>query len=158
MTNPHQPPPTPVILSTLWIYVLLSTLFRDIHEIFRDGFIEELAMTGTVRGTHVTSTSLVVAGLFLQLPIAMVVAARLLPPRANRVANSVTAIAVAAGLLGLWPKDADDIVFGAFQLVGLAAIIVLSLRWPIRDADANASREVLQPPHDPTAHPGTNTV
>ena len=40
-------------LSTLWIFVLLNIIFRDIHEFFRPGLLEEM-MTGVVNGTQVT--------------------------------------------------------------------------------------------------------
>ncbi|MGB5756591.1 MAG: DUF6326 family protein [Acidimicrobiales bacterium] len=135
----------PELLSTIWIYVLLSTLLRDVHEIFRGGFIAELASQGTVNGTEVTETTLLVAGLVLQLPLAMVVASRVLPRQMNRVANIVAAVVLALGLLGIWPKDADDIVFGLFQLVGLAGIVVICYRWQPDDRDT----DTIGPP--PTA-------
>ena len=34
------------LLSTLWIFVLLNVIFRDLHEFFRAGMIEEI-ITGT---------------------------------------------------------------------------------------------------------------
>ena len=37
-------------------------LFRDVHEYLRDGFIAELANAGTVNGTEVTGTTLLVSG------------------------------------------------------------------------------------------------
>ncbi len=116
------------LLSTLWIYVLLSMLFRDMHEILREGFVAELAASGTVRGDEVTEATLVVSGFFLQLPLAMVVAARYLPFRWNRPANVVVAVVTALGQLVIWPKDGDDLVFGFFQVVGLAAIVFISTR------------------------------
>lgn len=121
------------LLSTLWIYVLLSMLFRDMHEILRQGFIEELATVGTVRGTEVSATTLVLSGLVLQLPLAMVVGSRLLPPRANRVANVVVAVVMSAGLLGTWPKDGDDLVFGGFQLLALLAVVAIAIRGRLLD-------------------------
>ena len=36
---------------------------------------------------------------------------------------------MALGVAGTWPKDADDIVFGIFQLASLTVIAVISLRW-----------------------------
>ena len=128
MTTRVQPQSTGNLLSTLWIYILLSMLFRDMHEILRQNFIEELATAGTVRGTEVSATTLVLSGFLLQLPLAMVVGSRLLPARANRVANVVVAVVMSAGLLGTWPKDGDDLIFGAFQLLGLLAIIVIGIR------------------------------
>ncbi len=119
----------PQLLSTIWISVLLSMLFRDVHEYLRDGFIAELASAVTVNGGEVTGTTLLVSGLVLQLPLAMVVLARVLPRQINRVANIIVATVMALGVAGTWPKDADDIVFGIFQLASLTVIAVISLRW-----------------------------
>jgi hypothetical protein len=57
----------------------LGLLFRDVHEILRRGFIEELANAATVYGVEVTQTTLVISGLVLQLPLAMVILVRVLP-------------------------------------------------------------------------------
>jgi hypothetical protein len=109
-------------------------LFRDVHEYLREGFIAELANSGTVNGGEVTGTTLLVSGIVLQLPLAMVVLARVLPRRTNRLANIMVAAIMAMGLAGTWPKDADDIVFGIFQLASLAFIAVISYRWSNDDA------------------------
>ena len=45
------------VLSTLWMFVLLNIIFRDIHDLFRPGFLEEM-MTGSVNGTEVTEEAL----------------------------------------------------------------------------------------------------
>src|SRR5215216_2702946 len=41
------------LLSTIWIFVLFNIAFRDIHEILRPGFLEEV-MTGTINGVQMT--------------------------------------------------------------------------------------------------------
>lgn len=141
----------PQLLSTIWIAVLLSMLFRDVHEYLREGFIAELANAGTVNGTEVTGTTLLVSGLVLQLPLAMVVLARILPRRISRVANVVVAAVMALGVVVLWPKDADDIVFGTFQLVGLAAIVIICVRW--HDIDMDGNTLVKQPSEQALTQP-----
>lgn len=141
---------SPQLLSTIWISVLLSMLFRDVHEYLRDGFIAELASAGTVNGSEVTGTTLLVSAIVLQLPLAMVVLARVLPRQINRVANIIVAAVMALGIAGTWPKDADDIVFGIFQLASLALIAVISLRWQ----HDNVSNEPAVPTeHAMPAHP-----
>lgn len=58
-------------LSTLWIFFLLNTIFRDIHEFIEPGFIEK-AMTGTFNGTQITEHLLLLGGFVAQVPISMV--------------------------------------------------------------------------------------
>jgi hypothetical protein len=141
---------SPQLLSTIWISVLLSMLFRDVHEYLRDGFIAELASAGTVNGGEVTGTTLLVSAIVLQLPLAMVVLARVLPRQINRVANIIVATVMALGVAGTWPKDADDIVFGTFQLAGLALIAVISLRW---QHDNVSNEPAVSAEHATPAHP-----
>ncbi len=116
-------------LSSLWVYVLLSIAFRDIHEFLREGMIAELATEGTVYGAEVRDSTLLAAGVAYQLPLAMVVLSRVLPERANRIANRAAAVVTAAGIVAIWPKDGDDLVFGAFQLAALGAIALICHRW-----------------------------
>ena len=76
------------LLSTLWIFFLLNIIFRDIHEFFRPGLIEEM-MTGIFNGTQVTNGMLLVGGIMIEIPISMVLLSRVLKYRLNRWANII---------------------------------------------------------------------
>ena len=132
-TEPPQIAPTavdaPTLLSTLWIAVLLANLFRDVHEILRPGFVDELANDGTVYGNRVTDGTLLWSGVALVFLVSVVVLARVLPRRWNRRVNVVAAAMMTSGVLASWPKDPDDLVFGAFQLIGVALIVAICARW-----------------------------
>jgi len=78
-------------LSISWIFVLLNVIFRDIHELFRPGLLAEM-MTGTVNGVQMTEGILLVAGIVLEIPIAMVLLSRVLPYRINRWANLIAGV------------------------------------------------------------------
>lgn len=116
-------------LSMLWVYVLLSTLFRDVHEIFRPGFIEGM-VDNTVRGSEVDQMAVLIGGIVLQLPLALVVLSRMLSRRWSRPLNIVAGLLMAVQIAATWPKDADDLVFSAFQLAGLALLVALAWQWP----------------------------
>ena len=121
-------------LSTLWIFVLLNVIFRDIHELFRPGLLEEM-MTGTVNGVQMTEGTLLLAGIMLELLIVMVILSRLLTYSVNRWANIIVgAIAIAFVIAVGGPKDLDDMFFAAVEVVSLALIIWLSWRWPKQEA------------------------
>ncbi len=120
---------TRALLSTVWIAVLFANLFRDVHEILRPGFVDDLAHSGTVYGAEVTDSTLVGSGLVLVFIISVVVLARILPRRWNRRVNMVAAVLMATGVLAIWPKDPDDFVFGAFQLTGVALVVAICARW-----------------------------
>ncbi len=120
---------TPTLLSTLWIAVLFADAFRGLHETLRPGFVDELAHEGTVYGNEVTDEILLGSGFTLAFLCAIVVLARVLPRRVNRVVNIVGAIMMISGVLASWPKDPDDLVFGTVQIVGSALAIFISVRW-----------------------------
>jgi len=128
----------PELLSTLWIAVLLADVLRGIHETLRPGFVEELATEGTVYGNVVTDGALAGYGVVLGYLSVLVVLARLLPRRASRWANGIGSVMMISGVLVSWPKDPDDLIFGAVQLAGSVAVMAICLRWT--DSRANSAR------------------
>src|ERR687895_1024636 len=117
------------LLSTLWIFVLFNIAFRDIHEILRPGFLEEV-MTGTVNGVQMTEGFLLLGGMMLEIPIAMVLLSRVLPYRANRWANIIAgSIAIALVVVGA-PSDLDDMFFAIIEVVSLLLIVWYAWKWP----------------------------
>lgn len=128
---------TPELLSTLWIAVLLADVLRGIHETLRPGFVRELATEGTVYGNMVTDGALAVYGVVLGYLSMLVVLSRVLPPRASRWANAIGSVMMISGVLVSWPKDPDDLIFGAIQLAGAVAVMVICVRWTDRRAHTN---------------------
>jgi hypothetical protein len=121
-------------LSTLWIFFLLNVIFRDLHELFRSGFLEEM-MTGIVNGVPVTEQTLLLGGILMEIPIAMVLFFRLLEYRANRLANIVAgALLLIVFTIGNGPKDLDDIWFLTIEVLTLSLLIWYAWKWPKQEA------------------------
>ena len=116
-------------LSTLWIFVLLNVIFRDIHELFRPGLLEEM-MTGTVNGVQMTEGTLLLAGIMLEILLAMVILSRILKYSVNRWANIIVGVIAIPLVIGIGPKDLDDIWFLTIGVVALALIIWYAWKWP----------------------------
>ena len=131
---------TPALLSTVWIAILLANLFRDVHEVLRPGFVDELAHEGTNYGRLVSNTTLLVSGLLLAGFAAVVVLARILPRVWNRRVNVAAAAMMAAGVLASWPKDPDDFVFGTVQLAGVGLIVAVCVAWRTDSGPAPSER------------------
>lgn len=115
-------------LSTMWIFVLLNVIFRDIHELFRPGFLEEM-MTGIVNGVQLTEEFMLLAGILLEIPIAMVLLSRVLEYRVNRWANIIAGAITIAFIFANRPKDLDDMWFYAIEVVALLLIIWYAWKW-----------------------------
>ena len=116
-------------LSALWIVFLLNIIFRDIHEFVEPGFIQEV-MTGTLNGNPIQEHMLLLGGVMIEVLIAMILFSRLLPYRANRWANIITA-AVYILLISLYgTTDLDDTFHLLAEIAALSFIIWSAWRWP----------------------------
>ncbi len=112
------------LLSTLWIFVLLNVIFRDLHEFFRAGMLEEI-----VNGTPVSEQMMLIGGVMVEIPILMVLLSRILNYRINRWANIIIGAVIIALVIGVGSKDLDDIFFATIEVIALSAIIWLAVKW-----------------------------
>ncbi len=123
--------------SALWIFVLLNIIFRDIHELFRPGFLAEM-MTGTVNGVQLTEETMLMAGILLEIPILMVVLPWILPYRINRWANIIVGIIGLMFIATTDRHDLDDMFFAAVEVVTALIIIWLAWTWAEKDGIKHA--------------------
>ena len=75
-------------LSSLWIFVLINMLFRDMHEFARVGFLEGI-LEANANGTQASDGMLLIAGIVLELAIAMIILSRFLNVRLARLTLSL---------------------------------------------------------------------
>lgn len=116
-------------LSSLWIFVLINMLFRDMHEFARVGFLEGI-LEANANGTQASDGMLLIAGIVLELAIAMIILSRFLNVRLARLTNLVVASIFILATIGFnLAPDLDDLFFAGMELIGLVAIIVIAWRW-----------------------------
>lgn len=115
-------------LSTLWMFYLLNTIFRDIHEFIEPGFIEKV-MTGTFNGVQITENLLLIGGFVAEVPISMVLLSRLLPYGPNRWANIIAAVITLAFEINNGTTDLDDTFHMVIEMTALFFIIWSAWRW-----------------------------
>ena len=72
-------------LSLFWLFALLNYLYADVVALFAIVGARNLAE----EAPHLSQWALLGSAVFMEIPIAMIVAARLLPFRANRLANII---------------------------------------------------------------------
>ena len=116
------------LLSTLWIFVLFNMIFRDIHEFFRPGLLEEI-ITGVVNGTQVTEEVMLIGAIMVEIPIVMVFLSRILDYRINRWANIIIGAITIALVIGMGQKDLDDLFFATVEVISLSVIVWLAWKW-----------------------------
>ena len=110
-------------LSTLWIFVLFNVIFRDLHELAKPEYLEEL-----ING-QVSELMLLLAGFMIEVPIAMVLFSRLLPYRANRWTNLMAAAILLPLIILYGTTDLDDIFFLLVESAALLFVIWSAWRW-----------------------------
>lgn len=133
-------------LSLLWLFVLLNYLYADVVALF--------AIAGSRNPfAPLSPWALMGSAVLMEIPIAMIVASRLLSFRANRLANIIAAalVTVVNGFLtyvpplvgwGKPPAFPEYLFFATIETVCTVIIIRQAWRWSGAEAPAH---HVLQP-------------
>lgn len=119
-------------ISTLWIVVMLNMVYADILTFIMPGKLQEL-WAGEA-GVQITPGLLLVFAILIEIPIAMIFAARVLKPGPNRWANTVAAVVTAVFVLGGGSLDLHYMFFASVEIACMA-VIVWSV-WSRRSSEA----------------------
>lgn len=115
-------------LSALWIFFLFNIIFRDIHEFVEPAFVQEV-LTGTVNGNPVTEHMLLLGGVMIEVPIAMVLLSRILPYGVNRWTNMIVAMLYGVLVPSFGTTDLDDTFHLIMEVAALSTVIWSAWRW-----------------------------
>ena len=137
-------------LSLLWLFTLLTYLYADVVALF--------AIVGSRNADdvpHLTQWALLGSAVLMEIPIAMIVASRLLSFRANRLANIIAGtlltlingfLTFVAPLLG-WgrpPAFAEYLFFATIETVCTVAIVWQAWKWSGSEGAASSKLSVRQ--------------
>jgi len=135
-------------LSVLWIFALLNYLYADVVALF--------AIAGTRHSFQALSPwALMGSAVLMEIPIAMILASRLLSFRANRLANIiagglvtfVNAFLTYVPPLAGWgkpPAFPEYLFFATIETVATSVIIWQAWTWSGLDADISPERPARQ--------------
>jgi len=136
-------------LSLFWIFALLNYLYADVLALF--------AFVGSPNSApHLPQWALLGSAVLMEIPIAMIVACRLLPFRANRLANIIAGafLTLVNGVLtyvpplagwGRPPALPEYLFFATIETVCTSVIIWQAWTWSGVEAAASSERIVRQP-------------
>lgn len=137
-------------LSLLWIFALLNYLYADVMALW--------ALLGSPPADtpHLGPMALAGAAVLMEIPMAMIVAARLLPFRANRLANIISGIIVTLvngfltfipPLIGLGrpPALPEYLFFATIETVCTVIIVWQAWNWTEAEA-AVAPKSIVSHP------------
>lgn len=126
------------LLSTLWVFVLINMIFRDLHQLGKKSFLEEI-MSGVVNGINITDELMLVGGFLVEIPILMILLSRILPDKANKWANIIAGTITSLVLLSALPSaDLDDVFFTIIEVVAILSIFRIAWRQLSRETPFNA--------------------
>ncbi|WP_299041817.1 DUF6326 family protein [uncultured Tateyamaria sp.] len=128
MATKFSPMPVPEQMSSAWLFFLLTTVFRDIHAFVRPGFVDQV-LGGVVNGFVVTDQLLLIGGLVVTLPIALIWLSRVLPKQINRWANGLVALMNLGFVLNTPHTALDERYFAVLHVLALVFIIWTAVRW-----------------------------
>ena len=137
-------------LSLLWLFALLNYLYADVVALW--------AIVGSPKAEapHLSDLALLGSAVLMEIPIAMILASRLLPFRVNRLANivaggivtlvngAVTFVAPLAGW-GRPPAFSAYLFFGTIETVCTLILIWQAWTWSGDEAAVSSERIVRQP-------------
>ena len=146
-------------LSLFWIFALLNYLYADVFALFAVVGSPSLA-----DAPHLPALAMLGAAVLMEIPIAMIVACRLLPFRANRLANIVAGaiLTLVNGFLTFVPPLAgwgrppalpEYLFFATIETVCTSVIIWQAWTWSELTPAVSSERTVGN--REPVASPGT---
>ena len=137
-------------MSQFWLFALLNYLYADVLALF--------AFVGSPNSApHLPPWALLGSAVLVEIPIAMIVACRLLPFGANRLANIIAGAIETLAVIsmqfvyplasGAWHEHmfASYIFFGTIETVCTSVIIWKASAWSGVEAAVSSERIVRQP-------------
>jgi Family of unknown function (DUF6326) len=135
-------------LSQFWLFALLSYLYADVLALF--------AFVGSPNtAPHLPPWALLGSAVLMEIPIAMIVASRLLPFRANRLANIIAGLIMTlingflTFVLPLTNGNFRDPVYPAYVFFATIETVCTSIiiwrAWTWSGVEATVSSERLSP-------------
>ena len=137
-------------LSLFWIFALLNYLYADVVALFAIVGLPNLA-----DAPHLPPWALLGSAVLMEIPIAMIVASRLLPFRANRLANIIagTILTLINGVLTFVPPLVgaqtpalpEYLFFATIETVCTSVIVWQAWTWSASKPAVSSERAVGNP-------------
>jgi len=115
----------------LWIFVTLNYLYCDIMALMDPEMLRQF-LTGTVEGMIIDQNFLMAAAILMEIPMGMVILARVLPVKYNRPANIISGTImtlVQLTTLFIGSFTSYYFFFSVIEISTTAFIIGYALRW-----------------------------
>ncbi|MFC1619195.1 DUF6326 family protein [Candidatus Neomarinimicrobiota bacterium] len=126
-------------LSNLWTYVTLNMITADVLSLYIPESIDEFTELADGKEADI----MMAAAVMYQIPISMVLLSKVLPYKANRLANMIAAGMMTAAIIGGGSTDAHYIVCAGAEVVGLSLIAWNAWKWADPEGKSNDKKHAL---------------
>ena len=120
------------LLSTLWIFLAANYIYCDHLSLLEPGALNGI-MTGQIGSIQITQGFLLSAALIIEIPILMIVLARVLKYRVNRWVNiiaGVLMVVIQVGSMGFGtPPTLVYLSYSILEVMGNLLIVWFALKW-----------------------------
>jgi hypothetical protein len=132
-----------VKLSTLWVFAILNYLYCDVLALTDSKTLKQL-LAGTAGDMNVTQGFLLGAAILMEIPIAMVLLARVLEFKANRLANiSAGIIMTAVQFSSLFFGSSPTVYYIFFSIIEIACTsLIVCFAWKWTDPESSPDHKV----------------
>lgn len=118
----------PAKISALWVVVMINMAFADILSLYAPGMIDQVA-SSTIEGITITPAFLLLAAVFIEIGIVMIVLTHVLSPRLSRILNLVAVVVTAAFVIGGGSLLPHYVFFASIEVIALIWIATLAWSW-----------------------------
>lgn len=123
-------------ISTLWIVILFNMVFADIFGFLLPETLQGLATAttegvslGSFEGVVITPAFILVAAIFVEVPIIMIYLSKTLNRRGNRIANFAACAVTGIFIVGGGSLQPHYIFFASVEIACLGYIVLIARRW-----------------------------
>jgi hypothetical protein len=136
-TTPAKKIDTKVLLSTLWLFLAVNYIYRDILSNMEAGTLQGY-LAGNVGEITITQGFLLAGAIMMEIPFAMMILSRVLKGAANRWANIIAGILmviIEVGTMGIGTAPTLHYLFYS-AIVIPCNLFIIWLAWGWRNVEA----------------------
>jgi hypothetical protein len=125
------------LLSTLWIVLTVNFIFCDVFTLMHAPDLQQL-ITGKVGEIELTQEFLLTFAIIMELPMLMILLARILKYKLNRILNIVFGILlclIQIGSLSTGDVSLHYLFFSAVEILILLSIVWIAWKWKQTEAE-----------------------
>lgn len=119
-----------ILFSTLWVFLTLNYLYCDVLSLMSAEMLSAL-LTGTIGGIDMNETTLLGAGILMEIPIAMVLISRLAGYKWNRTLNIIAGTIKTLVMIGtlLMGASYHYMFFATIEIATSVFIVWYAWQW-----------------------------